>query len=82
MAELLFKRLEKIQQIKITQKVEANALFAVLPFQMISVLQRRFPFYVWNDKKFEVRLVTSFDTTEQDVNEFADLIQSEVARLR
>ena len=32
-------------------------------------------FYFWNEEKNEIRLVTSFDTTEEDVDEFIRLLK-------
>jgi threonine aldolase len=32
-------------------------------------------FYFWNEEADEIRLVTSFDTTEEDVDEFIRLLK-------
>ena len=74
MAQLLAKELGKISQIKITQKVEANGVFAVIPKKYIARLQKKYFFYVWNEQTSEVRLMTSFDTTEQDIADFVGLV--------
>jgi len=60
--------------IRITQPVQANAVFAVLPAHYVARLQASYPFYVWNEHTGEVRFVTSFDTTEEDILEFARLL--------
>jgi len=70
MARLLSDELKKIPQIKITQNVEANSVFAIIPPYYISLIQQKYFFYVWNEKKSEVRLMTSFDTTEEDISSF------------
>ena len=75
MAQLLAREVEKIPQIRITQKVEANAVFAIIPKMFIPLIRQRYFFYVWNDETSEVRLMTSFDTTEDDIREFVDLIE-------
>ena len=75
MAKLLEERVSGIPQIKITQKVEANGVFAIIPKEIIKPLQEKFFFYIWNDKTSEVRWMTSFDTTEEEITEFTQTIQ-------
>ncbi len=75
MAQALAAQLQKIPQIKITQKVEANGVFAFLPRKYIRLLQKRYFFYVWNEETSEVRFMTSFDTTEDDIRDFVSLIK-------
>jgi threonine aldolase len=75
MAQLLAGELTKIPQIRITQKVEANGVFAVIPKKYIGKLQKKYFFYVWNDQTSEVRLMTSFDTTEEDIKDFVTLVR-------
>lgn len=52
--------------IPITQPVEVNAVFALMPDS--EALRDRFHFYVWNGD--EVRLMCSWDTTAAQVDEF------------
>lgn len=80
MAKRLAQELGRIPQIEITQKVEANGVFAILPKACIAILQREYFFYVWNEETCEVRWMTSFDTTEQDVQNFVGSIKRVVAR--
>lgn len=75
MARLLASELEKVPQIKLTQRVEANGVFAVVPQQFIPLLQKKYFFYVWNEAISEVRLMCSFDTTEEDVQDFLALVR-------
>ena len=79
MAQLLAAELAKIPQITITQNVEANAVFATLPPESIPIIQEKYYFYVWNEESFEVRLMTSFDTTKKDVKNFVKAIKEVVA---
>lgn len=58
--------------ITITQPVEANAVFAILPPDRIASLQEEFFFYVWDDQRHEVRWMTAWDTTEADVDGFVN----------
>ena len=74
MAQILAKELEKIPQVEITQKVESNGVFARLPKKYIPQLQKQYFFYVWDEAISEVRFMTSFDTTEEDIADFVTLI--------
>ena len=75
MARLLGSELEKVSPITLTQKVEANGVFAVLPKQFIPLLQKKYFFYVWNEAISEVRLMCSFDTTEADIHDFVEWVR-------
>ena len=75
MAQLLARELEKVPQITITQKVEANGVFALVPKQYVPLLQKKYFFYVWNEETSEVRFMTSFDTTTDDIADFVGLVK-------
>jgi threonine aldolase len=75
MAKLLEQHMINIQGIKITRKVEANGVFAIIPKEIIAPLQEKFFFYVWNENTGEVRWMTSFDTTEDEIFEFTRTIK-------
>jgi threonine aldolase len=78
MARLLQKKLSEIPQVKIVYKVEANGVFAKIPRSAIAKLQKRYFFYVWNEQQSVVRWMCSFDTTEQDVKQFARFVAETV----
>jgi threonine aldolase len=75
MAKLLEAEIKKIAAIKLTQPVEANGVFAIVPPEIIQPLQEKFFFYMWNEAISEVRWMTSFDTTEEEIFEFTGLIK-------
>lgn len=75
MAQLLAVSVSKIPQIKITQPVDANGVFAIVPPEIIEPLQKEFFFYVWDENRSEVRWMTSFDTTKEEINEFVRLLK-------
>jgi threonine aldolase len=60
--------------VTIAYPVEANGVFAALPPGVTEQLQGQYPFYVWDPPSGVVRWMTSFDTTEQDVDQFVDLV--------
>jgi threonine aldolase len=70
MASKLFDALMDIPEVKVTQKVQTNGIFAIIPKEIIPLLKKEFFFYEWNDKIGEVRWMTSFDTTEGDIDKF------------
>lgn len=74
MAARLAKGLRNIPGVTITQPVQANVVFAILPAQHVPTLQAAYPFYVWDERTGEVRLMASFDTTEEDVLGFTELV--------
>jgi threonine aldolase len=79
MARLLVKRVREAPGVRITQSVDANEVFAVLPHRTIAPLQAEFDFHMWDERADEVRWVTSWDTTEEDVERFGSAIISAVA---
>jgi threonine aldolase len=78
MAKLLAEQLGTISKITITQPVQANGVFAIIPHQYIPRLQKKYFFYVWNERTSEVRFMTSFDTTEEDIADFVALVRKTV----
>ena len=70
MAQRLAAGVSGIAGVRITQSVDANAVFAVLPPGVAESLQERFHFYTWDELTGEVRWMCSWDTTEADVDEF------------
>lgn len=74
MAQLLEKEISKITGVEVVYKVEANGVFARIPRRAIASLQKRYFFYVWNEEKSIVRWMCSFDTTEDDVKQFARFV--------
>ena len=80
MAKLLETKVKEIPQIKITQKVEANGVFAIIPSRkIIEELMHEYFFYDWDETKNEVRWMASFDTQEEDIINFVDLIKQKVS---
>ncbi len=67
MAQILRKEIAKIAPFEFTQPTEANIVLVKLPPKLIPELQKEHFFYVWNEATSEVRFVTSWDTTEDDI---------------
>jgi threonine aldolase len=71
MAARLAERLTAIEQVTITQAVQANGVFAVVPGDAADAVRADWPFYTWDEATGEVRLMCSWDTTADDVDAFA-----------
>ena len=78
MAQVLASELEKIPQIKVTQPVEANGVFAEIPAQFVPALQQKYFFYVWDEETSECRFMASFDTAEDDIRDFIAFVRQTV----
>lgn len=75
MAQLLYAGLKELPGVRFTQKVESNQLFLTMPRPVIDNLLKDYFFYFWNEEENEIRFVTSFDTTEQDIEELLRAIR-------
>lgn len=75
MAQLLKRELSKIPQVKVIYDVEANGVFAQIPRNAIAKIQKRYFFYVWNQAESVVRWMCCWDTTEDDVKQFAEFVR-------
>jgi threonine aldolase len=80
MAQILAEKVRSIPNVRITQKVEANGVFAIIPNELISILQNEYFFYVWDEHKSEVRWMTSWDTTEEDIINFTTCLKNLIER--
>ncbi len=78
MAKLLEAELMQISGIHITQKVEANSVFVVMPLDVHAAMQEHYAFYVWSEEKSEVRLMASFDTTQAEVKDFSQKLRDKM----
>jgi threonine aldolase len=71
MALELEKRLSLIAGLKITQKVESNGIFVIMPREVAETLRREYFFYPWNEEMSEYRLMTSWDTSLDEIEHFS-----------
>jgi threonine aldolase len=79
MAARLAQAVAAVDGVTITQPVQANAVFAILPPGAAERLRERFYFYTWDEGTGEVRWMCSWDTTEAEVDAFAAAVAEEVA---
>jgi Threonine aldolase len=82
MAAILADKLKGINNILITQKVQANGIFVIMPHHVAERVRKEYFFYPWDEKKSEYRLMTSWDTTEEDILEFVRLLEKELNSMK
>ncbi|MDR1556362.1 MAG: low specificity L-threonine aldolase [Tannerellaceae bacterium] len=68
MAARLAGILKQYPCIRFTQKPESNQLFFTMPGHAARLLSEKYFFYYWNEAISEVRLVTSWDTSDEDLS--------------
>jgi threonine aldolase len=78
MARLLEKEVSRIPGIKIMWKVEANGVFVQIPRHAIEKIKQKYFFYMWIEEESIVRWMCSFDTTEEDIRDFAKVVAEAV----
>jgi threonine aldolase len=78
MAKLLHEQIKNLRGVKIVHPVEANGVFAQIPPAAIPKIQESYFFYVWSEEESVVRWMCSFDTTEEDVLQFAEFVKKVV----
>jgi threonine aldolase len=74
MTARLAERVRAIDGVRITRPVRANAIFATLDESAIARVQREFSFYLFDERLPEVRWMTHWATTPDDVDRFAAAI--------
>ena len=76
MAKLLAEKLAEIPQVTITQDVTVNSLYVILPREITPALMEKYHFYMWNEALNEVRLMCSYNTQVEHIEEFIDNLRS------
>jgi threonine aldolase len=80
MARVLQEKMSQIDGLTITQKVESNGVFVILPHEVAEKVRTKYFFYPWNEAISEYRLMTSWDTTQEDIDKFCLLLKNELSK--
>jgi threonine aldolase len=80
MAGILADRLKQFGEIRITQKVQSNGIFVIMPAEVANRMMKYYFFYPWDERKSEYRLMTSWDTTEEDIEGFISILAKEIRK--
>jgi threonine aldolase len=78
MAGLLAEKIENLKGVRITQPVQSNGVFVIIPHDVAEKVRQQYFFYPWNEKTSEYRLMTSWDTTEEDIEGFVKILEKEL----
>lgn len=78
MAARLAEQVGRLPGIEITHPVESNAVFATLPHPAIGRLREEFDFYVWDERRDEIRWMSAWDTTEDDIAALVNAVRAAV----
>src|SRR5664279_4139260 len=78
MARMLGEQLNRIPEIKVTQEVQSNGVFVIIPNDIAERLRGHYFFYPWDEKKSEWRLMCSWDTQEKDIEDFIGILKKEL----
>lgn len=78
MAGLLAEKIKGLNGIRITQQVQSNGVFVIIPRDVAEKVSKEYFFYPWNEMTSEYRLMTSWDTTEEDIEGFVTLLEKEL----
>lgn len=78
MARALYEAVAGIPGVTVTRPPAVSAVFAVLPRAARERLQQEFDFYEWDASSGEVRWMCSWDTTPEDIDEFARALRAAV----
>lgn len=73
-ARLLEQEVSRIPGVKVAWKVEANGVFVQIPRHAIEKIRQHYFFYMWIEEESIVRWMCSFDTTEDDIRRFAEVV--------
>ncbi|HEY2550507.1 MAG TPA: beta-eliminating lyase-related protein [Streptosporangiaceae bacterium] len=82
MAQRLGDGVSALDGVGLRQPVQSNAIFASLQAERISRLQHEWAFELWDERERLVRWMTSFDTTESDVDGFVAAVEATAVAVR
>jgi threonine aldolase len=80
MAKIFADRLQEFSELKITQSVQSNGIFVIMPQSVAEKMKEHYFFYPWDEKRSEYRLMTSWDTTIEDIEGFIVLLKRELIK--
>jgi threonine aldolase len=80
MARLLERAVKAIPGVKVMYPVEANGVFAQVPRHALAKIREHYFFYMWMEEECVARWMCSFDTTDEDIKNFAAALAEAVDR--
>lgn len=80
MAGMLADQLKRIPEVTVTQEVQSNGIFVIMPVDIAEKMRSHYFFYPWDEKRSEWRLMCSWDTEEKDIEDFMRLLKKELGK--
>lgn len=74
MAAKLANKISKHPKIRLVHENQVNAIFLQIEKTLLEKIMDKYHFYIWDEKESIVRLMTSFATTDTEINEFVDFV--------
>lgn len=78
MGKYFAKELSQFSELKLQSEPKTNMIFVYLNKELIEELQEEHDFYVQDKETSLIRLVTSFDTTKEDIDKFINTIKEKI----
>lgn len=66
--------IEKSKKLRLSYPVETNQIFFTAPSNLIPKIQEKIACYLWSEDKGEIRFVTSWSTTDEDVKTVENIL--------
>lgn len=82
MAKRLAHKAGKLEHVTIKGEVQSNGVFAQIPPEATEILLEKYYFYVWDEHSHTLRWMTSWATTEAEVDEFVADIKKAVEQVK
>jgi threonine aldolase len=79
MALKLAEKLSGFNEVTITQPVQSNGVFVIMPHDLAERMRKHYFFYPWDEHRSEYRLMASWDTKEEDIDGFIRLLETELS---
>lgn len=67
--------IESIEGLSLSYPVETNQIFFTAPASWIPLIQERIFCYLWDTEKNEIRFITSWNTSEEDVQQIHSILK-------
>jgi threonine aldolase len=81
MASQLKDAIRQVPEIEVSREVQTNMVYCTIPPQAIGKIREHYLFYVFDSRKSEVRLVTNYDTREEDIHGFVQVCKKALAEI-
>ncbi|MDR7855364.1 aminotransferase class V-fold PLP-dependent enzyme [Tissierella sp.] len=79
MGKYFAKELSQFKEVRLKNEPATNMIFAYMDKDLVKALQENFAFYVMDEETGLIRLVTSFDTSIEDIDSFINCIKNTIA---